>query len=59
MLGKGGFAKVYEVKNLETQKTLAGKIIMKNSLTKNRARQKVYFYNKNILNNKYIIFFHY
>ena len=43
MLGKGGFAKVYEITNLETKKSLAGKIIAKNSLTKNRARQKVLY----------------
>lgn len=41
MLGKGGFAKVFEITNLESKKPLAGKIIQKNSLTKNRARQKV------------------
>lgn len=41
MLGKGGFAKVYEITNLETKRTLAGKIIAKNSLVKNRAKQKV------------------
>ncbi len=41
MLGKGGFAKVFEVKNLETNKAMAGKIIQKSSLNKNRARQKV------------------
>ena len=41
MLGKGGFAKVFEVTNIESKKSLAGKIIQKNSLTKNRARQKV------------------
>ena len=47
-LGKGGFAKCYEVTNLETKKTLAAKIIAKNTLTKNRARQKVlYTYQKN------------
>lgn len=43
MLGKGGFAKVFEVTNIESKKSLAGKIIQKNSLTKNRARQKVLF----------------
>lgn len=45
MLGKGGFAKVYEVTNLESKKTLAGKIIAKSSLTKTRARQKVWIFN--------------
>jgi polo-like kinase 1 len=38
ILGKGGFAKCYEVTNLETKKILAAKIIPKNTLTKNRAR---------------------
>jgi polo-like kinase 1 len=41
LLGKGGFAKCYEVTNLETRKVLAAKIIAKSSLTKNRARQKL------------------
>lgn len=37
-LGKGGFAKCYEVTSLETKKVLAAKIVAKNTLTKNRAR---------------------
>ncbi len=37
-LGRGGFAKCYEVTNLETKKVLAAKIIAKSSLTRNRAR---------------------
>eukprot|EP01017_Pseudomicrothorax_dubius_P045733 TRINITY_DN794_c0_g1_i1.p1 TRINITY_DN794_c0_g1~~TRINITY_DN794_c0_g1_i1.p1 ORF type:complete len:643 (-),score=160.85 TRINITY_DN794_c0_g1_i1:66-1994(-) len=41
LLGKGGFAKCYEVNNLETKKTSAAKIIVKSSLTKSRARQKL------------------
>ena len=41
VLGKGGFAKCYEVTNLETKKAVAAKIIAKNSLTRNRSRQKV------------------
>ncbi|CAD8127828.1 unnamed protein product [Paramecium sonneborni] len=40
-LGKGGFAKCYEATNLESKKVLAAKIIVKSSLTKNRARQKL------------------
>ncbi|KAM3131403.1 Serine/threonine-protein kinase plk1 [Paramecium bursaria] len=44
VLGKGGFAKCYEVTNLETKKAVAAKIIAKNSLTRNRSRQKVNFY---------------
>ena len=38
MLGKGGFAKCYEITNLDTKKTNAAKIIPKNSLSKTRAR---------------------
>jgi polo-like kinase 1 len=40
-LGKGGFAKCYEFQNLENKKIQAAKIIMKNSLTKSRAKQKL------------------
>ena len=38
ILGKGGFAKCYEVTNLETKKKMAAKIIPKASLVKSRAR---------------------
>jgi len=41
LLGKGGFAKCFEVTNLDTKKILAAKIIQKSSLTKSRARQKL------------------
>jgi len=41
LLGKGGFAKCFEVTNLENKKILAAKIITKASLTKSRARQKL------------------
>jgi len=41
LLGKGGFAKCYELTNLETQKLLAVKIIQKDSLTKPRSRLKL------------------
>jgi len=41
MLGKGGFAKCYEIVNLENKKVSAAKIIVKSSLTKTRARQKL------------------
>jgi len=41
LLGKGGFAKCFEVTNLESKKVLAAKIIQKSSLTKSRARQKL------------------
>jgi polo-like kinase 1 len=40
-LGRGGFAKCYEVTNLENKKVLAAKIIAKNSLSRSRAKQKV------------------
>lgn len=40
-LGRGGFAKCYEVTNLENKKILAAKIIAKNSLNRSRAKQKV------------------
>ena len=41
LLGKGGFAKVYEVTSLDTNKVYAVKIVPKANLVKNRARQKV------------------
>lgn len=41
LLGKGGFAKCYEITNLETKRVLAAKIIAKSSLSKSRARQKL------------------
>lgn len=40
-LGKGGFAKCYEVRDCDTGKILAAKIIEKASLTKTRAKQKL------------------
>ena len=41
LLGKGGFAKCYEFTNLETKKLSACKLVPKNTLTKNRNRQKL------------------
>jgi len=41
LLGKGGFAKVYNFTNLENNKICAGKIIPKANLARSRARQKV------------------
>ena len=41
LLGKGGFAKCYEVVNNDTKKVSAAKIVAKASLTKNRAKQKL------------------
>lgn len=40
-LGKGGFAKCYEVRDCDTGKILAAKIIEKASLNKTRAKQKL------------------
>lgn len=40
-LGKGGFAKVYEMTNMENKSIFAAKIIQKTSLTKKRAKQKL------------------
>lgn len=39
---KGGFAKCYELEDIETGKIYAGKIIPKSTLVKGRALQKVY-----------------
>lgn len=41
LLGKGGFAKCYEITNLETRRVSAAKIIAKSSLNRSRAKQKV------------------
>lgn len=54
MLGKGGFAKCYEITNLETKKIYAAKIVSKASLTKNRARQKVLSFYKIIHKNFFL-----
>jgi polo-like kinase 1 len=40
-LGKGGFARVYEFLSLDTNKTLAAKIISKDTLVKQRRKQKL------------------
>jgi polo-like kinase 1 len=40
-LGKGGFARVYEITNIDTRKNYAAKIVAKSSLTKARAKQKL------------------
>lgn len=44
LLGKGGFAKVYKVTSLDTNKEYAVKIVPKANLVKSRARQKVRSY---------------
>mmetsp|Transcript_59123 Transcript_59123/g.125642 ORF Transcript_59123/g.125642 Transcript_59123/m.125642 type:complete len:907 (+) Transcript_59123:304-3024(+) len=41
LLGKGGFAKVYKVTSLDTNKEYAVKIVPKANLVKSRARQKL------------------
>lgn len=41
MLGKGGFARCYELINDETKEIEAVKIIQKSSLTKPRSKQKL------------------
>eukprot|EP01138_Halocafeteria_seosinensis_P014851 gb/GECG01015161.1/.p1 GENE.gb/GECG01015161.1/~~gb/GECG01015161.1/.p1 ORF type:complete len:793 (+),score=103.22 gb/GECG01015161.1/:1-2379(+) len=41
LLGKGGFAKVYQFTNLENQKVVAGKVVEKSSLTKSSSKQKL------------------
>jgi hypothetical protein len=40
-LGKGGFAKCYELKCLNNKKTYAAKIVSKQNLSKSSAKQKV------------------
>ena len=40
-LGKGGFAKVYELINIETSKIYASKIVPKSTLQKTRQRAKI------------------
>lgn len=40
-LGRGGFAKCYEVTDLQSKTVLAAKIIPRNSLQKERQKQKV------------------
>ena len=37
-LGKGGFAKVYEIRNMELDHTQAVKVVPKSTLTKSRAK---------------------
>ena len=41
LLGKGGFARCYELFDEEKHKSYAGKIIMKSNLIKSRAKQKL------------------
>ena len=41
VLGKGGFAKCYEVTNIENKKISALKIVNKLTLKKSKAKQKV------------------
>lgn len=41
LLGKGGFAKCFELTCMETKKIYAGKVVTKASLVKSRAKQKL------------------
>ena len=43
-LGKGGFAKCFEVENMETKRISAIKIVSKETLKKAKAKAKVLFY---------------
>ena len=38
---QGGFAKCYELTNLDTKEVLAGKVVSKQTLAKHRAKEKV------------------
>ena len=40
-LGKGGFAKCYEFTKLDSKRVVAAKVVLKSSLTKSRAKQKL------------------
>ena len=41
-MGKGGFAKVYEMRSLDSNNRIsAGKVVSKQSLQKSRAKQKI------------------
>ena len=41
LLGKGGFAKCYEITNVDSNRTCAVKIVQKGSLNRSRAKQKL------------------
>jgi hypothetical protein len=41
---QGGFARCYEFTNLDNNKVYAGKVVVKSSLTKPKAKQKVALY---------------
>jgi polo-like kinase 1 len=58
-LGKGGFAKCYEFTNDSSKKVYASKVILKSSLTKKRAKQKLISEIKihKSLNHKHIVGF--
>ena len=43
-LGKGGFAKCFELTSLETKRVFAAKIIQKKTLTKTRQKSKVTYF---------------
>ena len=62
LLGKGGFAKCYEFKNLEDKKIYAAKVIPKNTLLKKRAKEKLISeikIHKNLKKKEIVSFEHY
>ena len=42
LLGKGGFAKCYELISMDSGRTYAGKVVPKSTLQKSSAKKKVY-----------------
>ena len=40
-MGKGGFARCYELKDLDTEQVLAGKIVPKSLLVKQHSKEKM------------------
>ena len=48
-LGKGGFARCYELTEMNTKEIFAGKIVSKQLLTKPHQKEKVHQFNSNFL----------
>ena len=62
LLGKGGFARCYELLDEETHHSLAGKVIKKSSLIKSRTKQKLISeikIHKSINHENIVKFYHY
>ena len=62
LLGKGGFARCYELLDEETHQTYAGKIIKKSSLIKSRTKQKLISeikIHKSVHHENIVKFYHY